>query len=250
MSLITQYSRISHHTIFGFTGSTFSVPSSEDFTDGSWSIYDLALSEIGVNETDEKAYIRIGNSIKEFNFGVSNPTQSLADTLGYGNDTGTYSIVLNSTSLIESESSNESIALPNDTTIVLSATGSLQHNSSLANVGSTIYINAEYSTTNASAQIMYTLPLPTDRIVSIDCMFTGLDISGNQAYVNKVSGAIKNIGGALSIIGTTMDIIEKKDFTSAVASIETSAPNVVFVVQGEAGTNINWSMRANYQILK
>jgi|GEM_PF-5928965 len=70
MGLVTQYSRIAHHTIFGLTGSTFSIPASEDFTDGSWTIYDLALSEIGVNETDEKAYIRIGNSIKEFNFGT------------------------------------------------------------------------------------------------------------------------------------------------------------------------------------
>lgn len=66
MAKITQYSRISHHTIYGLTGGTFSVPSSEDFTDGTWTIYDLALSEIGVNETDKKAYMRVDDEIKEF----------------------------------------------------------------------------------------------------------------------------------------------------------------------------------------
>lgn len=68
MGLVTQYSRLLHHTITGASGSTFSVPPSEDFTDGSWTVYDLNLSEIGVNETDEKAYIRIGSTIKEFQF--------------------------------------------------------------------------------------------------------------------------------------------------------------------------------------
>lgn len=66
MAKLTQYSRISHHTIYGLTGGTFSVPSQEDFTAGDWTIYDLALSEIGVNETDKKAYMRVDDEIKEF----------------------------------------------------------------------------------------------------------------------------------------------------------------------------------------
>lgn len=66
MAKITQYSRISHHTIYGLTGGTFSVPPQEDFTVGDWTIYDLALSEIGVNETDKKAYMRVDSEIKEF----------------------------------------------------------------------------------------------------------------------------------------------------------------------------------------
>lgn len=70
MAKITQYSRISHHTIAGSAsaGLTFSVPAQEDFTDGSWTPYDLALSEIGVNEQDERVFIRIDDIIKEFAF--------------------------------------------------------------------------------------------------------------------------------------------------------------------------------------
>jgi hypothetical protein len=177
-------------------------------------------------------------------------TPTLSQVLAQGNTTGTFSIVLDSTSTIQSQSGNETISLPNNGTIVLAATSSIQHNASLANTGATTYINAEKSTTNASAQIMFTIPLINDRIISIDCIFTGLDISGGQGYVNQVYGAIKNIGGALSIVGISMDEIEKTDFATASAGIEISGGNVVFVVQGEISTNINWTMRANYQILK
>jgi hypothetical protein len=70
--VITQYSRMSQHTIFGQpTGASFSIPTDEDFTNGSWSIYDLALSEIGVNETDKRVFIRIDDEIKEFQLGSS-----------------------------------------------------------------------------------------------------------------------------------------------------------------------------------
>lgn len=181
---------------------------------------------------------------------VSSQTQSLSDTLSDGSDTGTYSIVLNSSSLIQSESGNESISLPNDYTIVLTATGSLQHNSSLTNVTATTYVNVESSTSNSSSQTIYSLSLPNDRIISIDCIFTGLDVSGSQGYFNKITGSIKNIGGALSTIGGGLNSIEEKDFATASASIETTGTDVNFVVQGEVATDINWSVRFNYQILK
>ena len=82
MALISQFSRISHHTVAlsattSFTGMTFTVPGSEDFTLGGWSIYDLALSEIGVDEFRNKAYIRIGNNINEFNFGTGGTSTSI-----------------------------------------------------------------------------------------------------------------------------------------------------------------------------
>jgi hypothetical protein len=75
MSLITQYSRISHHTISP-SGTTFTVPSQEDFTSTSspWSITDLALSEFGVNQSDNKLYVRIGSNINEVGLNISGGT--------------------------------------------------------------------------------------------------------------------------------------------------------------------------------
>ena len=101
MSKITQYSRISHHTL---------VPSSEDFTDGSWTSYDLAFSEIGVNESDKKVYIRIDDEIKEFQFsGSTAGGENLDTTLSLGNNTGTYSIEMGTTTYISSENGNGEI---------------------------------------------------------------------------------------------------------------------------------------------
>ena len=79
MAKITQYSRISHHTITGTSSNyaTFSVPSSEDFTDGTWTVTDLAISEIGINEYDYKAYIRINDTIKEFAWSGSTSSTAL-----------------------------------------------------------------------------------------------------------------------------------------------------------------------------
>lgn len=96
MAKITQYSRISHHTLAGSASATFSVPVSEDFTDGSWTPADLALSEIGVNEDAGKAYIRIGSDIKEIEFvGATSGAENLATTLAAGNTTGPNHIYFN-----------------------------------------------------------------------------------------------------------------------------------------------------------
>jgi hypothetical protein len=87
MAKLTQYSRISHHTIYGLTGSTFSVPTQEDFTVGDWTIYDLALSEIGVNETDKKAYMRIDTEVKEFAW-AGDKTAGMTNSIIMSDDTG------------------------------------------------------------------------------------------------------------------------------------------------------------------
>jgi len=108
----TQYSRISHHTVALsattlFTGSTFTVPGSESI-DENWSIYDLALSEIGVDEFRDKAYIRIGSNIKEINLGtgttVTPPTTpTLTQVLTAGNTTGGQDIEVSTGDLIKNQ---------------------------------------------------------------------------------------------------------------------------------------------------
>ena len=98
MSLITQYSRISHHTISGSMSATFSVPTSEDFTDGTWTTRDLALSEFGVNEDSKKLYVRINDEVKEIQFAgaTGGGAGTLSDTLALGNTTGANWINVNS----------------------------------------------------------------------------------------------------------------------------------------------------------
>jgi hypothetical protein len=63
--IIKQNSRIQIHRITT-AGNTFSVPPSEDFTDGNWSVNDLMLGEMGINLTDERVFIRTTSGILEF----------------------------------------------------------------------------------------------------------------------------------------------------------------------------------------
>jgi len=65
--LITAQSRLSHHTLTT-PGMTFSIPLQENFTLTGWTPQNLVLSEIGVNEGDNTAFIRIGDNINEFQF--------------------------------------------------------------------------------------------------------------------------------------------------------------------------------------
>jgi len=95
MAIIQQNSRISHHTVttpsMGFT-----VPTQEDFTTGTWSMYDLCVSEFGVNEADQKLYIRIGSDVKQIQFtgATAGGAQGLDDVLGIENITNGNNIVL------------------------------------------------------------------------------------------------------------------------------------------------------------
>ncbi len=86
MGLISQKSRVKHHTVTytGTTGTTFTVPSTEDFTLGGWTIYDLAKSEFGVDEGRNKLYVRIGNNVNEIPLNVSGGTGSSVWSAGAG----------------------------------------------------------------------------------------------------------------------------------------------------------------------
>jgi len=103
MAKIVGNSRVSHHTITT-VGGTFSIPPSEDFTDGTWNKNgsELCLSEIGINETDSKAYIRVGSSIKQLIMTGATGYGNLNETLSLGNDKGSNTIILGTGSNISS----------------------------------------------------------------------------------------------------------------------------------------------------
>jgi hypothetical protein len=71
MGVNKQSARIKHHT--STTSGSFTVPASEDFTDGSWDKWDLAKSEIAVNDNSTKVFVRIGSAIKEFSLVDNSP---------------------------------------------------------------------------------------------------------------------------------------------------------------------------------
>jgi hypothetical protein len=61
---IEQFSRIINHRITG-SGQSFTIPTSNDHTDETWSATDLYIGEFGVNLTDDKVFVRTNNGIVE-----------------------------------------------------------------------------------------------------------------------------------------------------------------------------------------
>ena len=77
MSKIEQFSRILQHRLTS-VGGQFTIPTSNDHTDETWSASDLYIGEIGINVTDDKMYFRTNNGIVEVGSGS---TSSSTDTL-------------------------------------------------------------------------------------------------------------------------------------------------------------------------
>jgi len=75
MSKIEQYSRILHHRLTG-EGSVFTVPTSNDHTDDTWSPTDLYIGEIGINVSDDKMFFRTNNGIIEVGVATASATGS------------------------------------------------------------------------------------------------------------------------------------------------------------------------------
>jgi len=251
MGLVTQYSRLLHHTITGASGSTFSVPASEDFTDGSWTVYDLNLSEIGVNETDEKAYIRIGSGIKEFQFtGGTGGGQSLSQVLAVGDFAGTYSIRMGSGKII-STNNISSLTLSDSSFNFDSGTVS-QSSPNVTHTSPVYSLIIEAITTTASTQRLWTFDAnelgTTDALFNYEYTGQGYDIVSGNIYVEKTNGALSCIGGTWSSTPLITQNVNNTTFTGSASLIfDTDLAQLIYIdALGESGTTIRWSARLNY----
>lgn len=252
MGLILQSSRLQHHTLTA-TGSTFSVPSIEDFTvQGAWTIYDLALSEIGVSESDEKAYMRIGSTIKEFEWvGTTASIQDFESVLSTGNTTGTYSIILDSKLADNSDTTN----------LFLTSMGIdiWAQEKSWRNPNNT-YSDPIYSTTidtftNDGSTITFYSVLNSNFAADTGTIWakvvsSGIGKTNSNAFVGEYTAGYKFIGNTMSAIGTgKINDANLSDYTTAGIDVNTDGTNLYFTLKGEAGTDINWTSKIEYQII-
>jgi hypothetical protein len=247
MAKITQYSRISHHTLSGSASATFSVPDTEDFTGGTWTPYDLALSEIGVNEDAEKAFIRTGDTIKEITF-VGSTASNLATVLVNGNNTGTNfifvedgyglrslgtsgNIILDELNgVIQIEAQHYSAATFSCNKIVLGS-GSVKN-----------FITTDTTTTtDATPTTIHNFSVIADGSKTYKVRVIGEKNDQTLAYLGDLFGLFNFTGGTISLIGT-IDKVEKTNFTTATSNISISGSSILIRVTGEAATTINWSV--------
>lgn len=266
MSIISQYSRVSHHTVTytGITGTTtFTVPSSEDFTDGSWDVYDLCRSEIGVDEDRKRAFIRIGNEVKSFNF----------DTSVFGVGSGLYSIKAINTSGIDASgsysyangfntqaSSNYSYA--GGIKSVAKRTGEWVRSGAVTSSNVLIgqYGNLDFWKKTANAT---PIELKIDSDVSNDVFLVeaGELIRFKITVLTKDTttgagkewigeGLIKNVGGTTSMVGTNTTVSTFADVSLATASLAVTADNtndkLLIMATGINDTQLTWYAKLEY----
>lgn len=243
MSKVTQFSRISHHTIAGSAsaGLTFSVPPQEDFTDGSWTPYDLALSEIGVNEQDKRVYIRVDDEIKEFQLlGSTFSGDTLAQVLVNGNTTGGSDIEV---SLGDKIISNSNLNVKVDNQFIIKY-GLTQSYSILQD-----FLNTNDNTPDkVDGSGKGFVRLDNVDIVSIDAMVTAISVSSNLVYGSKLFGVFKRSAGIVTQISTT-DKYEKTEFTTATSDFVISGNDIWVEATGEIGVDIRWEVVMNYKVL-
>lgn len=259
MSIIRDYARIKHHTITTI-GATFSIPPQEDFTLGfglgttqSWSPTDLYVSEIGVNETDNKAFIRIGNSINEFSFiGSTSSIPSLDQVLSVGNTTGGSDIVVSAADLIKSPGGTTYLDIVDLNLDIISRGINIESVGPTASF-TTVKIN-EYNfaykgatTSNATPKSIATVSLPTSNsMINLKITINGLKDDFTSAYVGEIFGGYKNVGGTITQIGSGYSLVEYSDFLTATSNITIVGSTLEIRVIGEAATNIVWNASIQY----
>lgn len=250
-ALVKQYSRISHHTLAGLTGSTFSVPTQEDFTDSTtpWTIYDLALSEFGVNEADKKLYIRIADEIKEIGFAATmSLSENLEQTLALGNNMGTYSIIMDTGKLLSAGQTSSITLTDFENRIVADQITTIPPIAQWSQDNT--YVIKEIQSSGSSQERLFEIlnaSFPTESVLMIEANIQALDSTNMLYYFNKMLATFWCSGGVITQVGTN-DINERTNMSTGFAIIDHDGSDVYITVEGDAGSNLYWTGRINYQI--
>lgn len=250
MSLVKQFSRIAHHTLVGLTGSTFSVPPSEDFTDGTWTIYDLALSEFGVNEEDKKLYIRIKDEIKEIGFAATmSYSENLEQTLALGNNMGTYSIYMDSGKLFSSGGTS-SFAMSDTTATLISE--QQEYNIPTNSFGyNEVRTMKETITTGTSSTTIFTLTgaqLPDDSVCKVIVSTQGIQTNNSLYYSNEIFAFYHSVAGVVTEIGIDQNQRTNMVDGSVIVSTDGTDINVIINGDGDGSTSYYWATTITYRI--
>lgn len=80
MARIDQYSRLINHAITT-SGGQFTVPTSNDHSDGTWLSTDLYIGEIGINVSDDTVFMRTNNGIIQIATGTSSGSTASSEAV-------------------------------------------------------------------------------------------------------------------------------------------------------------------------
>lgn len=223
-NIITQYSRLSHHTLSTTGATAFSVPLNEDFTDGTWTTTDLALSEFGVLEGHDELYVRIGDNIHQVNLGsgaTGGGVGTLSQVLASGNTTGGNHIVMTNADEIRNADNTARIGLATGGDLNITGDNDLSivfdEQVNLESVNASVGIDASSDVTIKST---------TDKIV-LEAATSYVENNGLRLYVGTVDTTDATV--------TTVDTIQLQTenqiygVTADVVGVDGTGDNAIYV---------------------
>lgn len=262
--IITQYSRVKHHTLTNEITSppaspeiAFTVPLTEDFTvKGAWSITDLAVSEFGILEGSSELFIRIGDEIKQVPLQDStsgNVASGTSSFIGGGKDNfadGNYSAVAGG---LENEAIGDFSSISGGYSAIADKYGQRSYAAGPFGItdGSAQQVDfvLRNSTTDATPTNVFLdglaerLTITTGTSLSCIINITGIEDDGKEAahYLRKIM--IKNVAGTTSLVGSVR-VISTDTETTASMDVTITADNtndaLDIKVTGLIGTAMNW----------
>lgn len=243
--IIKQYSRLQSHRI-STANVVFTVPSSEDFTDGTWLTTDLCQGEFGVQMADDRVFVRTNNGILE----LSTTTGPAA--LWKSNLNEIYNI--NTNSLYFSKSGiNQLFRRIDFLNNKIETQGSLS-NTTNKYPYTELHLDSVWTTSLGGPVTVWSLvspSLPSSCVVLVHIFAVGHGNAGGS-YRSSTSyssnATFKNVGGILTLLNNTV-ISSNDDVDTFTHNINVVGGDIIYEV---SGTTVDFEMTTyiKYQIIQ
>lgn len=221
MSKIEQFSRVLHHRT-SISGQVFTVPTSNDHTDETWSSTDLYIGELGINISDDTVSFRSNNGIvrlatytasagintelwsyssPDMLISSTNSVDSIAPDPTYYTDLGNYNnpwkdlFLGGNLSLPANISANNGLAISETGGAILTSGAAISSRAPIIiykdsnTFGKTrpLFLNSKYSTINSGSEIV--VAASNGVIVgsySANVFVAGVDVNIGESSVNSI----------------------------------------------------------------
>lgn len=114
------------------------------------------------------------------------------------------------------------------------------------------FITNEVTSTTATATPFTALTIATNSVVSFEIRVTAIEAATGDCWVHLIKGAVKNIGGTVSLVDTVLyeSVAESAGAVLWDALTTVSGLTLVTNVYGEAGKTIKWKSTTIYNEIK
>jgi hypothetical protein len=243
--IIKQYSRLQSHRIS--TASTvFTVPSTEDFTDGTWLTTDLCKGEFGVQMADDRVFVRTNNGILELT------TTTGPSALWKSNVNEIYNINTNSLYFTKT-GSNQLFRRIDFFNNKIETQGSLPNTTNKFPY-TELHLDSQWTTGVGGPTTVWSLnagTLPTSCVVLVHIFAIGHGNAGGayRASTSYSSNAMfKNVAGTLTLLDNTV-ISLFDDVDTFTHNINVISGNIEYEVSA-ASTDFEMTTYIKYQIIQ